>query len=86
MTEENKEIPIISLTPQEAARCCGLSRTRIFQAIRKNEMTARKSGKSTVIEMEELKRWLHSLPTRGREPGVTVTWTDKADNGAAVVQ
>jgi hypothetical protein len=46
----------------------GFSRTRIFQAIRDDELTARKSGKATVIETTELTRWLRSLPTRGRPP------------------
>jgi hypothetical protein len=46
----------------------GFSRTRIFEAVRGKELTARKSGRSTVIEAEELQRWIRSLPTRGREP------------------
>jgi hypothetical protein len=35
-------------------------------AIRDEELTARKAGKSTVIEADELRRWLRSLPTKGR--------------------
>ena len=56
----------ISLTPDDAAESTGFSRTRIFQAIRDEELTARKDGKATVIETDELLRWLRSLPTRGR--------------------
>jgi hypothetical protein len=64
-------LPRISLTPDEAAASTGFSRTRIFQAIRDEELTARKDGKATVIETGELLRWLRSLPTRGRQaPGV----------------
>ena len=51
-------------TPQAA----GVARTRIFQAIANNELTARKAGKATIIELTELRRWIQSLPTRGREP------------------
>jgi len=61
-------LPRFSLTPDEAAESTGFSRTRIFQAIRAGEITARKGGKATVIETDELLRWLHSLPTRGRGP------------------
>jgi len=46
----------------------GVSRTRIFAAIRAKEITARKAGRSTIVETNELARWLRSLPTRGRDP------------------
>jgi excisionase family DNA binding protein len=63
-------LPRFSLTPDEAAESTGFSKTRIFQAIRNGELTARKGGKATVIETDELLRWLGSLPTRGRRPMV----------------
>ena len=46
----------------------GVSRTKIFEAIRYGALTARKSGKTTIIEPPELQRWIRSLPTRGRTP------------------
>jgi hypothetical protein len=58
----------ISMTPEEASLATGFSRTRIFNAIRDGEITARKDGKATVIETVELVRWVRSLPTRGRAP------------------
>jgi excisionase family DNA binding protein len=60
------ELPRFSLTPDDAAASTGFSKTRIFQAIRNGELTARKDGKATVVETDELLRWLRSLPTRGR--------------------
>jgi excisionase family DNA binding protein len=59
-------LPRLSFTPDEAAESTGFSRTRIFAAIRGGELTARKCGRSTIIEIDELARWLRSLPTRGR--------------------
>jgi excisionase family DNA binding protein len=61
-------LPRLSLTPDEAAESTGFSRTRIFQAIREQQLTARRDGKAVVIETDELLRWLRSLPTRGRQP------------------
>jgi hypothetical protein len=52
---------------EEAGAAAGVSSTRIFEAIRKNELTARKAGKATIIEVGELQRWLRSLPTRGAQ-------------------
>jgi hypothetical protein len=52
---------------EEAGTAAGVSRTRIFEAIRKNELTARKAGKATIIEVGELQRWVRSLPTRGAQ-------------------
>lgn len=52
---------------EEAGDAVGVSRTRIFEAIRNKELTARKAGRATIIETPELQRWLRSLPTRGAE-------------------
>jgi excisionase family DNA binding protein len=66
-------IPRLGLTPDEAAISAAVSRTRIFEAIRDGTLTARKSGKVTIIEPSELQRWLRSLPVRGRVPGNSET-------------
>jgi hypothetical protein len=50
----------------------GVGRTTIFEAIRNEELTARKAGnRTTLIECEEARRWLRSLPWRGRPPEIT---------------
>lgn len=56
----------ISYTPEQAAAVVGRSRTRIFKAIKDEEITARKDGKATLLEADELRRWVRSLPTIGR--------------------
>jgi excisionase family DNA binding protein len=63
-----RAIPRLGLSPDEAATAAAVSRTRIFEAIRDGTLSARKAGKSTVIEPDELRRWIRSLPTRGRVP------------------
>jgi hypothetical protein len=63
-----RAIPRLGLNPDEAAAAAGVSRTRIFEAIRDGALTARKAGKATVIETDELRRWVRNLPTRGRAP------------------
>jgi excisionase family DNA binding protein len=70
MTEsENKAAPEpISYTPEQAALAVGRSRSRIFKAIKDEELTARKDGKATLLEADELRRWVRSLPTIGRQP------------------
>jgi excisionase family DNA binding protein len=66
-----RAIPRLGLNPDEAATAAGVNRTKIFQAIREGELTARKSGKLTIIELSELQRWLRALPHRGRTPDNT---------------
>jgi excisionase family DNA binding protein len=66
--EHTLQFPRISMTPDEAAEATGFSRTRIFNAIREGEITARKDGKATVIETAEIVRWVRSMPARGRAP------------------
>jgi hypothetical protein len=58
----------LALPIDDAAVAAGVTRTRIYKAVRDNELTARKSGKATIIEVPELRRWIRSLPTRGRHP------------------
>jgi len=60
-------IPRISLTIKEASESTGLSRTRLFKAASEEKLTFRKDGKATVVEIEELARYVRSLPTRGRQ-------------------
>jgi len=63
-----RAVPRLGLTPEEAAVSAAVSRTKIFEAIRDGTLTARKSGKTTIIEPSELQRWVRSLPIRGRVP------------------
>jgi hypothetical protein len=46
----------------------GLSRIRIFGAAKDGRLTVRKDGKSSIVELAEVRRYIRSLPTRGREP------------------
>ena len=57
----------ISYTPEQAAAATGRSRSRIYKAIKDKELTARKDGKATILEDAELRRWVHSLPSIGRQ-------------------
>jgi hypothetical protein len=57
----------IAYTPAQAAAATGRSRSRIFKAIKDKELTARKDGKATVLEDNELRRWVRAFPTIGRE-------------------
>lgn len=60
--------PFIAFTPEHAAFAVGRSRSRIYKAIKNEELTARKDGGATLIEADELRRWVRSLPVIGREP------------------
>jgi hypothetical protein len=57
---------LIACSIEDAPQLVGVSRTRIFGAIRKKELVARKAGRATIIEIGELKKWVNSLPTKGR--------------------
>ena len=65
---DTTQLQQLAYTPVQAAAVSGRTRTRIFEAIRKEELTARKDGRATLIEAAELQRWLRSLPTTGRSP------------------
>ena len=58
----------ISYSPEAAAVVVDRTRSRIFKAIKDKELTARKDGRATLLEGDELRRWVRSLPTVGRPP------------------
>lgn len=54
----------IAVAIENVPAIVGVSRTRIFEAVRNSELSARKAGRSTIIEVDELRRWVKSLPMR----------------------
>jgi hypothetical protein len=56
----------IAYTLPEAARIAGVSRTRIFEAVRKQELTIRKAGRASIVTYDDLVAWIKSLPARGK--------------------
>jgi excisionase family DNA binding protein len=52
----------IALSIAEACAASHISRTRIYEAIREGELTARKHGRRTLILSADLHQWLQSLP------------------------
>ncbi len=53
-----------AFSPAQAAEAAGVGRTFLFEEIRCRRLIARKAGRRTLIEAEELQRWIRSLPTR----------------------
>lgn len=56
--------PIFAMSPVDAAKAAGISRTGIFAAIRRGELEARKRGRRTIIEAAALERYIANLPRR----------------------
>ncbi len=50
------------LKVQDAVSYSGISRTRLYAALSRDEILARKSGKITLIDRESLDRHLDALP------------------------
>jgi len=53
----------LALPVDDAAAACGIARTRIYEAISNKELTARKSGRATIVEVVELRP--HARPLTG---------------------
>jgi hypothetical protein len=56
----------IAYSLPEAARIAGVSRTRIFDAVRSRELTIRKAGRSSIVTHDDLVAWIRSLPVKGK--------------------
>jgi hypothetical protein len=61
----------ISYPIETVPEITGIPRTKIFEAVRTKKLTARKIGRSTIVERVELERFIKALPTKGRPPDVT---------------
>lgn len=50
-------------TLPEAQQFTGMSRTRLYELLQQNKITARKAGRRTLISFADLEAYLASLPT-----------------------
>jgi hypothetical protein len=62
--------PAIAYSIEAIPLVAGVTRTQIFQAIKNKELLARKRGRRTIIEVDELRRWISTFPTKGRVPDI----------------
>jgi excisionase family DNA binding protein len=53
----------IALTISDAVKATGCSRTRLYEALKRGDLTARKAGRRTLISFADLEAYLASLPT-----------------------
>lgn len=52
----------IAVTIPDAVRMSGMSRTSIYEALKRGDITARKAGRRTLISFADLQAYLASLP------------------------
>ncbi len=54
--------PPITVTVPDAVRVTGISRTCLYEALKRGELTARKAGRRTLISFSDLEAYLSRLP------------------------
>jgi hypothetical protein len=65
-------IQVIAVPFRRAApKLTGHSYTRLRAAVREKRLTIRRDGKARIVEVDELRRYVRSLPTIGRAPEAT---------------
>lgn len=52
----------IAVTIPDAVKVSGMSRTSIYEALKRGDLTARKAGRRTLISFADLQTYLASLP------------------------
>lgn len=53
----------LAVTIPEAVKATGMSRTSIYAALKRGDLTARKAGRRTLISFADLQTYLANLPT-----------------------
>jgi excisionase family DNA binding protein len=59
---------ILSVTIPEAVKATGLSRSALYEALKRGDLTARKAGRRTIIAVADLETYLANLPAYRAEP------------------
>jgi excisionase family DNA binding protein len=70
--DPNRGTDHISHAIEDVPERTGINRSKIYAAIKNGHLTARKIGRSTIIEDGELRRWITTLPSRGRRQPAAV--------------
>ena len=52
----------LAIPIKEAARRSGLGRSSIYEAINRNELRLKKSGRRSLILVADLEAWVNALP------------------------
>lgn len=52
----------ITVTIPDAVKATGISRTSIYEALKRGDLSARKAGRRTLISFADLEAYLASLP------------------------
>ena len=53
---------LIAVSIPDAVRATGMSRTSIYEALKRGDLSARKAGRRTLISFADLQSYLASLP------------------------
>ena len=53
---------LITVTIPDAVRATGMSRTSIYEALKRGDITAKKAGRRTLISFADLDAYITSLP------------------------
>lgn len=53
----------LAITIPEAVKLSGMSRTAIYEALKRGDLVARKAGRRTLIAFVDLESYLDNLPT-----------------------
>jgi excisionase family DNA binding protein len=61
LEEDGMTVPI-TMTIPEAVKATGISRTSIYEALKRGDLSARKAGRRTLILFADLQAYLASLP------------------------
>ena len=62
MANTDLKLGPLFLTILDAVEVSGCSRTRLYDALKRGELTARKAGKRTLINYADLQAYLAALP------------------------
>jgi excisionase family DNA binding protein len=56
----------LAVSIAQAVRLTGIGRSSLYEAIKRGDLPIRKSGRRTLLLMEDLRQWLAGLPAPSR--------------------
>jgi hypothetical protein len=60
--DRGRQLPKVAYSVREASGVCSVSRSGLYEAIRRRELRVLKKGARTLVLDRDLRRWLEGLP------------------------
>ncbi len=60
-SKTSRSLPLLAVSPAEAAAVAGIGRTKLYEALRTGELPSSKIGKRRLVQVAQIQNWMDRL-------------------------